>query len=107
MSVDFFRHDFDNGNAVSLSPSAALPKTRSRRSQEASRAAELVCQLFEEAVKPMLPDRLAFACFFREQDLYKMGGAGAYETLRCRAPCQLSSNVFVVTVSTCSPKRFI
>ena len=62
---------------------------------------------FEEAVEPVLTDRLAVAGFFRQEDLHEMRGARAHETLRCRAPCQLSRSVSVVTVSTCSPNRFM
>ena len=47
------------------------------------------------------------AGFLRQQDLHEPGGR-AHEALRSRAPPgQLASRVCVVTVSTCSPNRFI
>jgi hypothetical protein len=70
-------------------------------------AAELIHQLFEEAVKPVLTDRLPAAGLLREKYLHKVRRRGAHEALRARArPGQLSSRVCVFTVSTCSPKRF-
>ena len=89
-------------------PPAALPQALSRRPQKAGRAAEPVRQLFEEAVEPVLTDRLPLAGLFWEQDLHEVSVAGAHGALRGRMPPgQLSSSVCVVTVSTCSPKRFM
>jgi hypothetical protein len=45
--------------------------------------------------------------FLRHEDLQEVGRAGTHETLRGRAPCQLSRSVSVVMVSTCSPNRFM
>ena len=89
-------------------PPAALPQALSRRPQKAGRAAEPVRQLFEEAVEPVLTDRLPLAGLFWEQDLHEVRDAGAHDARRCRIPpSHLSSRVCMVTVSTCSPKRFI
>ena len=68
-------HDFYYGDAVFLGRAAALPETLSRRPQKAGRAAKLFGQLFQEAVEPVLADRLAVAGFFRQEDLHEMGGA--------------------------------
>ena len=106
-TINFLRHDFDNGDAVFLSPAAPLPETSSGGPQETGRAAELFGQLFEEAVKPVLTDRLPDAGLLREKYLHKVRRRGAHEALRaCARPGQLSSRVCVFTVSACSPKRF-
>jgi hypothetical protein len=91
-------HDFYYGDAVFLGRAAALPETPTRRPQKAGRTAKLFGQVFQEAVEPVLADRLAVAGLPREK---------AHETLRWSGPCQPSSSVSVVTVSTCSPKRFM
>ena len=49
---------------IFLGRAAALPQTLSRGPQKAGRAAELVRQLFEEAVEPVLADGLPVAGFF-------------------------------------------
>ena len=105
--VKTVHHDFDYGNAIFLRPAAALPETLSGGPQKAGHAAKLVRQFFEKSVKPVLGDRLPGASFFWQKDLHEIIGATAHETLRCGSPCQLSSSVLVVTVSTCSPKRFM
>ena len=60
---------------LSFSVCRRSAKTPTRRPQEAGRAAKLVGQLDQEAVEPVLTDRLASAGFFREKDLHEVGGA--------------------------------
>ena len=62
---------------------------------------------FRKPSNQSLPIGSPVAGFFRKKDLHEVGGACAHEALRRDAPCQLSSSVSVVTVSTCSPKRFM
>ena len=44
-TINFLRHDFDDGDAVFLRPAAPLPETSSGGPQETGRAAELFGQL--------------------------------------------------------------
>src|SRR5882757_9668839 len=54
-TMNFLRHDFDNGDAVFLSPAAPLPETSSGGPQETGRAAELFGQLLKKPSNQSLP----------------------------------------------------
>jgi len=106
-SVELGRHDLDHGDAVPFLLAATLPETFARRADKARDAAEPVRQLVEEMVEPLPAYGLTSAGFIREKDLHEMGRPTAHDAWRAGAlPGQLSRSVSVVTVSTCSPKRF-
>jgi hypothetical protein len=53
------RHDFDHSDAVTLCFAAALPQPLGRTSDKTGRAAKRRSQFFQEAIKPLLSDRLS------------------------------------------------
>ena len=102
-SVEMLNHDFHDRDSIFLCLAAAQPEALTRSSQKTCRTAELLRQLFDKLVEPVLPDWLPVAALLGQENLHEMRGAQTHEMLRC----QLSRRVSVVTVSTCSPNRFM
>ena len=105
--VDLVRHHLDHPDIVPLQIAAALPKTLPGCPDEAGRAPELVCQFVQEFFEARVCYRLTVARSRGQKNSHELRCC-THDALRSRAcPSQLSRRISVVTVSTCSPNRFI